>query len=84
MSIFVGLKENINRKYIYMDKKKFIEKTLNDIRKKTNFNYQRAITRNINNPTTHAQHKELQNKKKSLSNDRFIQYLKEISKADND
>ena len=51
---------------------------------KTNFNYQRAITRNINNPTTHAQHKELQNKKKSLSNDRFIQYLKEISKADND
>ena len=84
MSIFVGLKENINRKYIYMDKKKFIEKTLNDIRKKTNFNYQRAITRNINNPNTHAQHKELQNKKKSLSNDRFIQYLKEISKADND
>ena len=67
-----------------MDKKKFIEKTLSNIRKKTNFNYQRAITRNINNPTTHAQHKELQNKKKSLSNDRFIQYLKEISKVDND
>ena len=56
-----------------MDKKKFIEKTLSNIRKKTNFNYQRAITRNINNHTTHAQHKEIQNKKKSLSNDRFIQ-----------
>ena len=67
-----------------MDKKKFIAKTLDNLRKKSNFNYQKAITRNKNNPTTYAQHKQLQNKKKSLSNDRFIEYLKQISKADND
>tara|TARA_R100000700_G_C3057351_1_gene73742 strand:+ start:83 stop:280 length:198 start_codon:yes stop_codon:yes gene_type:complete len=65
-----------------MDQKKIIEKTLSNLKKKYNFNYQKAITRNKNNPTTHARHKDIQNKRKQLSNDRFMQYLKEISKND--
>ena len=65
-----------------MDQKKIIEQTLNRIRKNTNFAYNRAKDRNIKNPTTHARHKDIQNKRKQLSNDRFMQYLKDISKAD--
>lgn len=65
-----------------MDQKKIIEQTLNRIRKNTNFAYNRAKDRNIKNPTTHARHKDIQNKRKQLSNDRFMQYLKEISKED--
>ena len=66
-----------------MDQKKIIEQTLNRIRKNTNFAYNRAKDRNIKNPTTHARHKDIQNKRKSLSNDRFMQYLRDISKEDN-
>tara|TARA_R100000655_G_scaffold70847_4_gene109202 strand:+ start:358 stop:555 length:198 start_codon:yes stop_codon:yes gene_type:complete len=65
-----------------MDQKKIIQKTLSNFIKKRNFYYQKAITRNKNNPTTHARHKDIQNKRKQLSNDRFMQYLKEISKND--
>ena len=65
-----------------MDQKKIIEQTLNRIRKNTNFAYNRDKDRNIKNPTTHARHKDIQNKRKQLSNDRFMQYLKEISKED--
>ena len=65
-----------------MDKKEIIKKTLDKIRKNTNFAYNRAKDRNIKNPTTHAKHKEIINKRKTLSNDRFMQYLKDISKAD--
>ena len=65
-----------------MDQKKIIEQTLNRIRKNTNFAFNRAKDRNIKNPTTHARHKDIQNKRKQLSNDRFMQYLKEISKED--
>ena len=66
-----------------MDQKKIIEQTLNRIRKNTNFAYNRAKDRNIKNPTTHARHKDIQNKRKQLSNDRFMQYLRDISKEDN-
>ena len=66
-----------------MDQKKIIEKTLNRIRKNTNFAYNRAKDRNIKNPTTHARHKDIQNKRKQLSNDRFMQYLKDISNMEN-
>ena len=62
-----------------MDQKKIIEQTLNRIRKNTNFAYNRAKDRNIKNPTTHARHKDIQNKRNQLSNDRFMQYLKDIS-----
>ena len=65
-----------------MDQKKIIEQTLNRIRKNTNFAYNRAKDRNIKNPTTHARHKDIQNKRKQLSNDRFMQYLRDISKED--
>ena len=66
-----------------MDQKKIIEQTLNRIRKNTNFAYNRAKDRNIKNPTTHARHKDIQNKRKQLSNDRFMQYLKDISNMEN-
>jgi len=65
-----------------MDQKKIIKQTLDRIRKNTNFAYNRAKDRNIKNPTTHARHKDIQNKRKQLSNDRFMQYLKDISKED--
>ena len=66
-----------------MDQKKIIEQTLNRIRKNTNFAYNRAKDRNIKNPTTHARHKDIQNKRKQLSNDRVMQYLKDISNKEN-
>ena len=65
-----------------MDQKKKIKQILDNVRKNTNFAYLRAKDRNIKNPTTHARHKDIQNKRKQLSNDRFMQYLKEISKED--
>ena len=66
-----------------MDQKKKIKQILDNVRKNTNFAYSRAKDRNIKNPTTHARHKDIQKKRKQLSNDRFMQYLKEISKEDN-
>ena len=65
-----------------MDQKKKIKQILDNVRKNTNFAYSRAKDRNIKNPTTHARHKDIQKKRKQLSNDRFMQYLKEISKED--
>ena len=65
-----------------MDKKEIIKKTLDRIRKNTNFAYSRAKDRNIKNPTTFDQAKQIKLKRKQLSNDRFMQYLKEISKED--
>ena len=62
-----------------MDQKKKIKQILDNVRKNTNFAYSRAKDRNIKNPTTFARHKDIQNKRKSLSNDRFMQYLKDIS-----
>ena len=67
----------------YVDPK-LIKQELDKIRKSKHFGYQRVKDRAIKNPTTHARHKDIQNKRKSLSNDRFMQYLREISKADND
>ena len=66
-----------------MDKKEIIKKTLDRIRKNTNFAYNRAKDRNIKNPTTFAQAKQIQIKRKTLSNDRFMQYLKDISNKEN-
>ena len=65
-----------------MDKKKFIAKTLDNLRKKSNFNYQKAITRNKKNPTTHGRHKQIKEMRSKLSNDRFMDYLEEIYKND--
>ena len=65
-----------------MDKKEIIKKTLDRIRKNTNFAYSRAKDRNIKNHTTFAQAKQIKLKRKQLSNDRFMQYLRDISKED--
>jgi len=65
----------------YVDPK-LIKQELDKIRKSKHFGYQRVKDRAIKNPTTHARHKDIQNKRKQLSNDRFMQYLKDISKAD--
>ena len=67
-----------------MDQKIFIKNTLTKLRKSSNFAYQRAKERNIKNPQTHAKHKDIQNKRKELSNDRFMEYLKALQEVDND
>jgi len=65
----------------YVDPK-LIKQELDKIRKSKHFGYQRVKDRAIKNPTTFAQAKQIQIKRKTLSNDRFMQYLKDISKAD--
>ena len=65
----------------YVDPK-LIKQELDKIRKSKHFGYQRVKDRAIKNPTTFAQNKQIQLKRKSLSNDRFMQYLKDISKED--
>ena len=62
----------------YVDPK-LIKQELEKIRKSKHFGYQRVKDRAIKNPTTFAQNKQIQLKRKSLSNDRFMQYLKDIS-----
>ena len=66
----------------YVDPK-LIKQELDKIRKSKHFGYQRVKDRAIKNPTTHARHKDIQNKRKQLSNDRFMQYLKDISNKEN-
>ena len=66
----------------YVDPK-LIKQELEKIRKSKHFGYQRVRTKAINNPTTFAQNKQIQLKRKSLSNDRFMQYLKDISNMEN-
>ena len=65
----------------YVDPK-LIKQELDKIRKSKHFGYQRVKDRAIKNTTTFARHKDIQKKRKQLSNDRFMQYLKEISKED--
>ena len=65
----------------YVDPK-LIKQELEKIRKSKHFGYQRVRTKPNNNPTTFAQNKQIQLKRKQLSNDRFMQYLKDISKED--
>ena len=66
----------------YVDPK-LIKQELEKIRKSKHFGYQRVKTKAINNPTTFAQNKQIQLKRKSLSNDRFMQYLRDISNKEN-
>ena len=66
----------------YVDPK-LIKQELEKIRKSKHFGYQRVKTKAIKNPTTFAQNKQIQLKRKSLSNDRFMQYLKDISNKEN-
>ena len=66
----------------YVDPK-LIKQELEKIRKSSHFGYQRVKDTAIKNPTTFAKHKNIQNKRKQLSNDRFMQYLKDISNKEN-
>ena len=65
----------------YVDPK-LIKQELEKIRKSSHFGYQRVKDRAIKNPTTFAKHKNIVKQRKNLSNDRFMQYLKDISKED--
>jgi hypothetical protein len=65
----------------YVDPK-LIKQELEKIRKSSHFGYQRVKDTAIRNPTTFAQAKQIKLKRKQLSNDRFMQYLKDISKED--
>ena len=66
----------------YVDPK-LIKQELDKIRKSKHFGYQRVKDTAIKYPTTHAKHKEIINKRKTLSNDRFMQYLRDISNKEN-
>ena len=65
----------------YVDPK-LIKQELEKIRKSSHFGYQRVKDTAIRNPTTFAKHKNIVKQRKQLSNDRFMQYLKDISKED--
>ena len=65
----------------YVDPK-LIKQELEKIRKSSHFGYQRVKDTAIKNPTTFAKHKNIVKQRKNLSNDRFMQYLKDISKED--
>ncbi len=64
-----------------MDRKEQIKKIIDNMRKNTHIKYKEAVTTNQNNPPPIArQHKQIVKNKKILSNDRFMQYLKDLSK----
>ena len=51
--------------------------------KNTNFYYKKAKDSRIKNRKQHDLNKEIKNKQKTLSKDRFHQYMKDIYKNDN-
>ena len=63
----------------YVDPK-IIQKQLNKIVKNTNFYYSKAKESRIKNRKQHDLNKEIKNKQKSLSKDRFNQYIEDIYK----
>ena len=66
----------------YVDPK-IIQKQLNKIVKNTNYFYSKAKDSRIKNRKQHDLNKEIKNKQKTLSKDRFHQYIKDIYKNDN-
>ena len=63
----------------YVDPK-IIQKELNKIVKNTNYFYSKAKESRIKNRKQHDLNKQIKNKQKSLSKDRFNQYLDTIYK----
>ena len=63
----------------YVDPK-IIQKELSKLTKNTNFYYAKAKESRIKNRKQHDLNKEIKNKQKSLSKDRFNQYLDTIYK----
>lgn len=66
-----------------MDQKDKIKKVLGNMVKNTNFYYSKAKESRIKNRKQHDLNKEIKNKQKTLSKDRFHQYIKDIYKNDN-
>ena len=66
----------------YVDPK-IIQKELNKIVKNTNYFYSKAKESRIKNRKQHDLNKEIKNKQKTLSKDRFNQYLEDIYNNDN-
>ena len=65
----------------YVDPK-IIQKELSKIVKNSNFYYSKAKESRIKNRKQHDLNKKTKQLKKSLSKDRFNQYLEELYKAD--
>ena len=59
-----------------------IKKELSKLVKNTNFYYSKAKQSRIKDRKQHDLTKEIKNNRKSLSKDRFNQYLEDIYKAD--
>ena len=66
-----------------MDQKDKIQKVIGNMVKNTNFYYKKAKDSRIKNRKQHDLNKEIKNKQKTLSKDRFHQYIKDIYKNDN-
>jgi len=66
----------------YVDPK-IIQRELNKIVKNTNYFYSKAKDSRIKNRKQHDLNKEIKNKQKTLSKDRFNQYIEDIYKNDN-
>ena len=63
-----------------MDQKDKIQKVIGNMVKNTNFYYKKAKDSRIKNRKQHDLNKEIRNKQKSLSKDRFNQYIEDIYK----
>ncbi len=63
-----------------MDQKDKIKKVIGNMVKNTNFYYKKAKDSRIKNRKQHDLNKEIKNKQKTLSRDRFHQYIKDIYK----
>ena len=66
-----------------MDQKDKIRKVLGNMVKNTNFYYSKAKESRIKNRKQHDLNKQIKNKQKTLSKDRFNQYLEDIYNNDN-
>ena len=66
-----------------MDKKDKIKKVIGNMVKNTNFYYSKAKENRINNRKQYDLNKQIKNKQKTLSKDRFNQYLEDIYNNDN-
>jgi len=63
-----------------MDQKDKIKKVIGNMVKNTNFYYKKAKESRIKNRKQHDLNKEIKNKQKTLSKDRFNQYIEDIYK----
>ena len=66
-----------------MNKKLEIDKIIKNFAKNKSLPYANAITKIKKDRKGYFQQKDIKNKQKSLSSDRFQQYLKEIQENDN-